>query len=187
MTVSFEVAVLVGSLRKGSITRRVARALMAASPANLRCRFVDVDMPLYNEDAEAAPPHAWHHFRQEMASADAVLFVTPEYNRSLPGSLKNAVDVGSRPYGKGVWNSKPAGIVSVSPGKIGAMGANMALRQTLVFVDVPVMQQPEAYISGAHDLFEEDGTVKNAETSKFIENYMVALSKWVTKLASEKG
>jgi chromate reductase len=187
MTTPFDVAVLVGSLRKGSITRRVARALMAASPPSLNSRMVDVDMPLYNEDAEAAPPHAWTRFRAEMAGADAVLFVTPEYNRSLPGSLKNAVDVGSRPYGRGVWNAKPGGIVSVSPGKIGAMGANMALRQTLVFVDVPVMQQPEAYISGAHDLFEDDGAVKNAETAKFIESYMVAFSKWVTKLAVAKG
>jgi chromate reductase len=187
MTTPFDVAVLVGSLRKGSITRRAALALMAASPASLKCRMVEVDMPLYNEDIETSPPHAWTRFRGEMASADAVLFATPEYNRSLPASLKNAVDVGSRPYGKGVWNAKPGGIVSVSPGKIGAMGANMALRQTLVFVDVPVMQQPEAYISGAADLFGEDGTVKNAETEKFIRDYMAAFAKWVEKLAQRTG
>ena len=186
MTTPFDVAVLVGSLRKGSITRKAALALMAAAPASLKCRFVSLDMPLYNEDAEAAPPPAWTQFRQDMASADAILFATPEDNRSLPGNLKNAIDVGSRPYGKSVWG-KPGAIVSVSPGKIGAMGANMALRQTLVFVDVPVMQQPEAYIGGAAELFGDDGTVKNADTAKFLGAYMAAFAQWVAKLAPAKG
>lgn len=187
MTTPFDVAVLVGSLRKGSITRKAALALMAAAPASLKCRLVGIDMPLYNEDSEAAPPPAWTQFRQEMATADAVLFATPEYNRSLPGNLKNAVDVGSRPYGKGVWNGKPGAIVSVSPGKIGGLGANMALRQTLVFVDVPVMQQPEAYIGGAAELFGDDGSVKNADTAKFLGAYMTAFAQWVGKLAPAKG
>jgi chromate reductase, NAD(P)H dehydrogenase (quinone) len=183
MTTPFDVAVLVGSLRKGSITRKVARALMAAAPATLKCRLVGLDMPLYNEDGEAAPPPAWTQFRQDMAGADAVLFATPEYNRSLPGNLKNAVDIGSRPYGKGIWNGKPGAIVSVSPGKIGGLGANMALRQTLVFVDVPVMQQPEAYIGGAAELFGDDGSVKNPDTAKFLTAYMAAFAAWVAKLA----
>jgi chromate reductase len=187
MTAPFDVAVLVGSLRKGSITRKVALALMAAAPASLKCRMIGLDMPLYNEDAEAAPPPAWAQFRQEMSRADAVLFATPEYNRSLPGNLKNAIDVGSRPYGKSIWTGKPGAIVSVSPGKIGGLGANMALRQTLVFVDVPVMQQPEAYIGGAADLFGDDGTVKSADTAKFLDTYMAAFAGWVAKLALAKG
>lgn len=187
MTKSFNVAVLVGSLRKGSITRKAALALMAAAPASLKCRMVGLDMPLYNEDAEAAPPQAWVQFRQEMAQAEAVLFATPEYNRSLPGNLKNAIDVGSRPYGKSIWSGKPGAIVSVSPGKIGGLGANMALRQTLVFVDVPVMQQPEAYIGGAAELFGDDGAVKNADTAQFLGAYMAAFAGWVAKLATAKG
>jgi chromate reductase len=187
MSKTFDVAVLVGSLRQGSITRKAARALMAAAPASLKCRMVALDMPLYNEDLEAAPPESWARFRQEMAKADAVLFATPEYNRSMPGNLKNAIDVGSRPYGHSVWDARPAAIVSVSPGKIGGMGANMALRQALVFINVPVMQQPEAYIGGAADLFDDDGTVKNAETEKFLGAYMAAFAKWAAALAPAKG
>lgn len=183
MATIYDVAVLVGSLRKASITRKAAHALIAAAPPALRCRIVEIDLPLYNEDHEAAPPEGWVRFRREMAGADAVLFATPEYNRSLPGNLKNAVDVGSRPYGNSIWNGKPGAIVSISPGKIGGMGANMALRQTLVFVNVPVMQQPEAYIGGAAELFGDDGAVKNADTAKFLAAYMAAFAAWVAKLA----
>jgi chromate reductase len=180
---TFDVAVLVGSLRKASITRKAALALMAAAPASLTCRMVGLDMPLYNEDLEAAPPPAWRHFRQEMGRADAVLFATPEYNRSMPGTIKNAIDVGSRPYGHSIWNGKPAAIVSVSPGKPGGMAANLALRQALIFVNVPVMQQPEAYIGGAADLFGDDGTVGNADTAKFLCAFMTAFAGWVAALA----
>ena len=187
MSKTFDVAVLVGSLRQGSITRKAARALMAAAPASLKCRMAALDMPLYNEDLETAPPESWARFRQEVAKADAVLFATPEYNRSMPGNLKNAIDVGSRPYGHGVWDAKPAAIVSVSPGKIGGMGANMALRQALVFINVPVMQQPEAYIGGAADLFDDDGTVRNAGTAAFLEKFMAAFADWAAKLAPAKG
>ena len=183
---TFDVAVLVGSLRKASITRKAALALMAAAPASLTCRMVGIDLPLYNEDLEAAPPPAWRQFRQEMGRADAVLFATPEYNRSMPGNLKNAVDVGSRPYGHSIWDGKPAAIVSVSPGKIGGMGANFALRQALVFINTPVMQQPEAYIGGAAELFGDDGTVKNADTAKFLDATMTAFARWVAALAPAK-
>jgi chromate reductase len=187
MSRTFDVAVLVGSLRRASITRKAALALMAAAPASLQCRMVAIDLPLYNEDLEAAPPPSWTQFRREMASADAVLFATPEYNRSMPGNLKNAVDVGSRPYGHSIWDAKPAAIVSVSPGKIGGMGANLALRQALVFINTPVMQQPEAYIGGAADLFDDDGTVKNADTAKFLGAYMTAFAKWAAALAPAKN
>jgi chromate reductase len=182
MSKTFDVAVLVGSLRKASLTRKAALALMAAAPATLRCRMVAIDMPLYNEDLEASPPESWVQFRQAMAGTDAVLFATPEYNRSLSGAMKNAIDVGSRPPGESIWNGKPAAIASVTPYKLGAMAANLALRQALVFVNLPVMQQPEAYISGAAELFGDDGTVTNAETRAFLEKFMAAFAEWVTKL-----
>ena len=187
MTAPFDVAVLVGSLRKASVTRKAALALMAAAPANLNCRMVAIDLPLYNEDLEAAPPPSWVRFREEMATADAVLFATPEYNRSMPGCLKNAIDVGSRPYGKSVWNGKPAAIASVTPGKLGAMAANLALRQALIFINVPAMAQPEAYIGGAAELFADDGGVKSAETRHFLETFMTAFASWVEKLAPARG
>src|SRR5262249_33856676 len=145
----FDVAVVVGSLRKDSLTRKMARALMDNAPASLHCRFVEIgDLPVYNVDMEKQVA-SWDRFRKEIAACDAILFVTPEYNRSIPGGLKNAIDVGSRPSGSSVWNGKPASVVSVTPSKLGGFGANQALRQAMVFLDVPVMQQPEAYVSGA--------------------------------------
>ncbi|MEQ1504805.1 MAG: NAD(P)H-dependent oxidoreductase, partial [Myxococcota bacterium] len=137
MARTFEVAVLVGSLRQASISRQIAHALVASLPPSLHCRFVEIrDLPLYDEDLEADEPRPWRRFRDEIASADAVLFVTPEYNRSVPGALKNALDVGSRPGGKSVWSRRPAGIASVTPYQLGGFGANHALRQALVFLDV---------------------------------------------------
>ena len=144
-----KVAVLVGSLRKESYSRKIAHALMGLAPANLDCRIVEIaDLPLYNEDLDANPLDPWTRFRAEIRAADAVLIVTPEYNRSVPGGLKNAIDVGSRPYGHSVWDGLPTGIVSISPSRLGGFGANHHIRQSLVFLNMPVMQQPEAYIAG---------------------------------------
>jgi len=123
-------------------------------------------------------------FRQQVKSADAVLFVTPEYNRSVPGVLKNALDVGSRPYGSSVWSGKPGAVVSVSPGAIGGFGANHHLRQSLVFLDVPTLQQPEAYIGGAAKLFDDEGRLINEGTQGFITKFMQAYAAWVEKHAS---
>src|SRR5471030_715338 len=155
----YTIAVIVGSLRKESINRKVALALADLAPANLKLNIVEIgDLPLYNEDIDgASPPAAYSTFRQQVSSSDAVLFVTPEYNRSVPGPLKNAIDVGSRPYGKSSWMRKPVAVISVSPGAIGAFGANQALRQSFVFLDMPAMQQPEAYIGGAAAMFDEKG------------------------------
>jgi chromate reductase len=146
-----DVAVIVGSLRKGSLNRLAARALATLAPAGLALEEVEIRaLPLYDQDLETdAPPAAWTAFRDRVRRCDAVLFVTPEYNRSVPGALKNALDVGSRPYGRSAWAGKPAAIVSVSPGALGAFGANHHLRQSLVFLDMPAMQQPEAYVGGA--------------------------------------
>lgn len=184
MTEPFDVAVIVGSLRKASFTRKVAHAMVEAAPAGLACRFVEIgELAMYNQDLDGTPPAPWTRFRAEIARAGAVLFLTPEYNRSIPGCLKNAVDVGSRPQGKSVWSGKPAGIVSVTPYKLGAFGANHALRQALVFINVPAMQQPEAYIGGAADLFDDQGKLKDDGTRTFLAQYMEAFAKWARTLA----
>jgi chromate reductase len=181
------VAVLVGSLRQASFSRKMAKALAAVAPDNLHLEIVEIgQLPPYNEDEEtAAPPAAWVAFRDQVRGADAVLFVTPEYNRSVPGFLKNAIDVGSRPYGKSVWSGKPGAVVSVSPGALGAFGANHHLRQSLVFLDVPAMQQPEAYIGGAAGLFDEAGTLTNDATRTFLTKFMAAYAAWIE--ANRKG
>jgi NAD(P)H-dependent FMN reductase len=182
MTDTLQVAVLVGSLRKASITRKVAQALIRSAPTHLRCRIVEIgDLPLYNADLDDSPPEAWQRFREEIRSTDAILFVTPEYNRSIPGCLKNAIDVGSRPEGKSVFDGLPAGVVSVTPYKMGAFGANHALRQSLVFLNMPAMQQPEAYIGDAAEIFKNDAVVKQ-ETKEFLATFMASFTTWVQTL-----
>jgi len=176
------VAVLVGSLRKASYSRMMAQALAAVAPDTLKLRTVEIgELPLYDEDDEAAAPAPWLEFRATVKAADAVLFVTPEYNRSVPGVLKNAIDVGSRPYGQSVWGGKPGAVVSVSPGAIGGFGANHHLRQSLVFLDVPTLQQPEAYIGGAASLFDVDGALVNEQTREFLTGFMAAFGAWVER------
>jgi chromate reductase len=178
-----KVAVLVGSLRKASFNRKMALALEKLAPAGLKLDIVEIrDLALYDEDLEAAPPQPWLDFRQQVRERDAVLFVTPEYNRSVPGGLKNAIDVGSRPYGKSVWSRKPCAVVSVSPGAIGGFGANHHLRQSLVFLDMPVLQQPEAYIGGAASLFAEDGSIANEGTKKFATGLMEAFAAMIERV-----
>ncbi len=177
-----KIAVIVGSLRKQSFNRKMAKALMSSAPASLSCEIVEIgQLPLYNQDDDegGAPPAAWMAFRERMQQFDGVLFVTPEYNRSMPGVLKNALDVGSRPYGKSIWNGKPGAIVSVSPGAIGGFGANHHLRQSLVFLNVPAMQQPEAYIGGAASLFDDAGNLVNDDTRGFIQGFMQSFARWV--------
>lgn len=175
-----DVAVLVGSLRKESFNRKVADALIQLAPPALKPEIVPIgELALYNEDLEAHVLAAWKTFRDRVRRADAVLFVTPEYNRSIPGGLKNALDVGSRPYGQSVWSGKPGAVASVSPGAIGAFGANHILRQSLVFLNVLPMQQPEAYIGGAAKLFGADGKLANDGTRKFLRDFMQAFAAWI--------
>jgi NAD(P)H-dependent FMN reductase/ketosteroid isomerase-like protein len=174
------IAVIVGSLRKESFSRKVAQALIARAPASLACQIVEiVDLPLYNEDLDAKPPESWTRFRSQISGADAILFVTPEYNRSIPGCLKNATDIGSRPQGKNLFDGLPAGVVSVTPYSMGAFGANHALRQTFVYLNLLVMQQPEAYISGAAELFDMHGNLKSEATGAFFDKFMAAFDVWV--------
>jgi chromate reductase len=177
-----DVVVLVGSLRKASFNRKMAAALREIAEGTLALEQVEVgDLPLYNEDLEQDVPPAWARFRDRMRPADAVLFVTPEYNRSVPGLLKNAIDVGSRPYGKSVFSRKPAAVVSVTPGLLGAFGANQHLRQSLVFLDMPALQQPEAYIGGAAKLFDEQGRLSNDDTRAFLKKFVDAFAAWIEK------
>jgi len=180
-----DIAVLVGSLRKESFNRKMAMALIAAAPASLKLEVVEIgQLPHYNEDDDQPQktPPAWSAFRQRIKAADAVIFVTPEYNRSVPGLLKNAIDVGSRPSGQSVWAKKPAAIVSVSQGAIGGFGANHHLRQSLVFLDMPAMQQPEAYIGNAPQIFGADGKLANASTREFIQKFLQAFATWTGKM-----
>lgn len=176
------IAVLVGSLRKDSQTLKLAKALTKIAPEGLEFDFVEIgDLPFYNEDLDTdTPPATWARFRNEIKAADGVLFVTPEYNRSMPAAIKNALDVGSRPYGDSAWGGKPAGIVTASPSGLGGFGANHHLRQPLVFLNMPAMQQPEAYIGNLWNLFDEDGKIVTEGTEDFLKSWLDAYAKWVT-------
>lgn len=180
MSQVYSVAVVVGSLRKDSYNRKVAHALSELASSSLALKIVEIgDLPLYNEDVEASgAPAPWQRLREEIRQSDAVLFVTPEYNRSVPGCLKNAIDVGSRPYGQSAWAGKPTAVVSVSPGAIGGFGANHAVRQSLVFLDMPCMQMPEAYIGGAASLFDDAGKL-NDKTRPFLQAFIDTFAAWV--------
>lgn len=177
-----KIAVIVGSLRKGSFNRKMARALISLAPDSLECELVEIrGLPLYDQDLDDNPPPEWTAFRERIRKYDGVLFVTPEYNRSVPGALKNAIDVGSRPYGKSAWSGKPAAVVSVAPGAIGGFGANHHLRQSLVFLDMPAMPQPEAYIGSAAELFNDSGDLTSDSTREFASAFMRAFAAWVEK------
>jgi len=181
------VCVLVGSLRKASFNRMLADALIWLAPSSMKLEIVEIgQLPFYNQDLETDPPPTqWTAFRQRVKAADAVLFVTPEYNRSVPAVLKNALDVGSRPHGNSVWDSKPGAVVSGTPGAIGAFGANHHLRQSLVSLNVPTMHQPEAYIGHADKLFDERGKLVNDGTRKFLQEFMQAFANWVETIRSQ--
>src|SRR6195952_4364407 len=180
------VCVLVGSLRKASFSGMLGNALISLAPSSLKLDIVEIgQLPFYNQDLETDPPPApWAAFRQRVKAADAVLFVTPEYNRSVPAVLKNALDVGSRPYGSSVWDRKPGAIVSSSPGAIGGFGANHHLRQSLVFLNVPTLQQPEAYLSHVAKLFDEHGKFVSDGTRKFLQTFMQAFANWAETIRS---
>lgn len=179
-----KIAVFIGSLRKESYNRKMANMLASLAPESLKLEIVEIgSLPLYDQDLDdqGRPPAPWTAFREKVKLFDGVLFVTPEYNRSVPGVLKNAIDVGSRPYGQSVWAGKPGAVMTVSPGAIGGFGANHHLRQSLVFLDVPAMQQPEAYIGSAAQLFDANGNVTNEATRGFLKNFMDAFAVWVNK------
>lgn len=175
------IAVIVGSLRKESWNRKVAKELIRLAPDGMKLDIVEIgDMPHYNEDLETDDaPKTWVDFRKAIKSSDGIIFVTPEYNRTIPGVLKNAIDVGSRPYGSSVWQGKPVAVVSASPGAIGGFGANHVLRQSFVFLGAPALQH-EAYISGVNKLFGDDGTLVES-TEKFLGKFLGEFDDWVSK------
>jgi chromate reductase len=181
-----KIAVIVGSLRKEAWSRKLALVLMKLAPSSLSLELVEIgQLPLYNQDPDdqGHPLKEWAMFREHIKSFDGLLFVTPEYNRSVPAPLKNAIDVGSRPYGKSVWDGKPAAIISNSPGAVGGFGANHHLRQSFVFLNVPCMQR-EAYIGNVSTLFDANSNLVKEDTREFLRNFMEAYAKWVDKILS---
>ena len=184
---SKKIAVIVGSLRKESFSRKIAKALVTLAPESLSLEILEIgELQMYNQDLEEVPPSAWTEFRGRLKGFDGVLFVTPEYNRSVPALMKNAIDIGSRPYGKNSWDGKPGGIVSVSPGALSGFGANHHLRQSLVFVNVPAMQQPEAYIGNAAKLFDNNGKLTDESTREYLRKFIDAYAKWVVRNSDEQ-
>jgi len=179
-----KVAVIVGSLKKNSLNRLTAKAAIELAPDSLSFEFLEIgQLQLYNQDLDATPTADWVAFREALKTYDAVLFFTPEYNRSFPGVLKNALDVASRPWGASVWGGKPGGIISVSPGNLGGFGANYHLRQVLSYLDMPIMPQPEAFIGSAHTLFDAIGKLTDESTQKFLTIYMAAFATWIEKIS----
>ena len=178
---AYKIAIIVGSLREDSINRKVARSICALRNDNLDCSMIEIgDLPLYNQDLDGNPPQQWTRFRDQVRASDGVLFCSPEYNRGVPGVLKNAIDVGSRPYGESVFDKKPAAIVTASPGMYGGFGANHQIRQACVFLNMPVMQQPEAYLGKVgDDSFDESGCLKEGPLKGLIESLAHAFHDWV--------
>jgi chromate reductase len=179
--VRHRIAIVVGSLRRDSINRKVAKSICAFASKMLDCYIVEIgNLPLYNQDEENTPSKEVLAFRKQIAEADGVLFCTPEYNRGIPGVLKNAIDVGSRPYGQSVWDKKPGAIVTASPGGIGGFGSNHQLRQVCVFLNMPIMQQPEAYLGNVSDnSFDESGQLKDGALKNVVVQLAAAFAGWV--------
>jgi chromate reductase len=187
METQLRVVALVGSLRRESYTRRVVRALQELAPNTMAIEIAPIEfLTLYNEDAETdVPPAAWRAFRDQVRSSDGVLFATPEYNRSIPGALKNAIDVGSRPAGASVWSGKPAAVISVSPGALGGFGANHHVHQCLTFLDRPVLQQPEAYLGRVNGLIDANGHITPNATADFLKGFVTAFERWIRRLRGD--
>lgn len=179
-----KVAVLVGSLREGSFNKKLAMQVIKLGAEKFDFQYIEIgNLPLYNEDLDHEnPPKEWESFRDQINSSEAFLFFTPEYNRSVPGALKNALDVASRPPGKGGWAGKPGAVISVTKGKLGAFGAHHHLRQILVSLGVETMAKPEAYIGEAESLFLEDGSLVE-KTEKYMEDLLSKFDLWVNKLS----
>lgn len=177
------IGIIIGSLRKDSLNRRMANAILKEINKSFNYQEINIsDLAFYNEDIDqGTPPMSYINFRNSLDRHDAFLFFTPEYNRSIPAVLKNALDVGSRPYAENKWDNKPAGIISVSPSTIGAFGANHHLRQCCTFLNIPVLQQPEMYIGSAHTLLDENGIIKSNQTRDFLQAFMNSFELWVSK------
>lgn len=181
-----KVGILTGSLRKGSYSRQIAACVQAMFPKDIDAQMIDIgQLALYNQDFddENNTPEAWKAFREQIRALDGYLFVTPEYNRSVPPVLKNALDIGSRPYGQSAWEAKPGAIISVAPGKIGGFGANHHLRQVMTFLNIFMMQQPEAYVGNVTDLLDASGKLTNDGTRKFLQSFVDAFVSWMDRFS----
>lgn len=177
------IGIISGSLRKDSFSGSIANYVRDNTPEGYEFKLINIgDLPLYNQDYDAANPERYTEFRNEIKSLDGVLFITPEHNRSIPAALKNALDIASRPYGENVWSGKPGAIISQSPGAIGGFGANHHLRQVLAFLNVLTLAQPEAYIGACHTLINENGELINADTKAFIDSFIETFVAWVEKI-----
>ncbi len=182
MATPYNVVVIVGSLRKESYTLKIANALTRLAPDTLKLNVVTLhDISFFNQDLEATPPADWLKFRETLQKSNGVLFVTPEYNRSIPGVLKNAIDVGSRPYGKSSFLGKPTGIVSNSPGPLGGVNAAKHLQNILPGISGPILGQPEIYLNGVGDAFDEKGHLTKESLQKVLQQYIVAYAAFVEK------
>lgn len=180
-----KVGVVIGSIRKNSFSQQLAQNIVNLFPSGYEAEFIEIaNLPLYNQDYDENTPEVYTTFREKVKSLDAVLFVTPEHNRSFPAALKNALDVGSRPYGSNVWDGKPALIVSQSPSPLSGFGANHHLRQVLAFLNMPVVQQPEVYIANVHELLGEDGKITRQDTIGFLQS---AVDTFVALIQKHKG
>jgi len=186
---AYKIAIIIGSLRKDSLNRKVARSICALRNENLDCSMIEIgDLPPYNQDLDSDPPEQWTRFRQEIAASDGVLFCSPEYNRGIPGVLKNAIDVGSRPYGQSVFDKKPGAIVTASPGAIGGFGSNHQIRQASVFLNMPIMLQPEAYLGHVSDAsFDDDGCLKDGPLKELITTLAHAFHDWVDTILRSRA
>jgi len=177
-----KIGVVVGSLRKESYARKIAENVVKLFPEDYEIELLEIgNLPLYNEEYDGNSPEEYESFREVVRTVDAVLFVTPEYNRSVPGVLKNALDVGSRPYGESVWDSKPAGIISHSISNLSGFGANHHLRQSLTFLNMPVVQQPEVYLANSQDLIDDNGEIKDEQTIQFLQSFIDAFVSLINK------
>jgi chromate reductase len=185
--IMYTVAVIVGSLRKGSINKKLSLALQTAGRDILLCKTVDISsIPLYNGDLEDPLPGSVRKMKEEVTAADGVLFVTPEYNRSIPGVLKNALDWGSRPYGANVWAGKPAAIAGSSAGSVGTAVAQSHLRSVLSFLGMALVAQPEVYFHDRPGLVLEDGSVTDKGTEKFLRGFLTGFTEWIQRVTPKK-
>ena len=177
----YNIVVIVGSFRKESFNRKLAHAIVKLAPSEFSFKEVQIDdLPLYNQDNDANQAVSVKRLKAEIAAAQGLLFVTPEYNRSIPGVLKNAIDHVSRPYGQSAWAGKPAGVLGTSPGVIGTALAQQHLRNVLAYLDVPTLGQPEAFIHVRDGLFDEAGNI-GEDSKKFLQNWMNHYVAWVKK------
>jgi chromate reductase len=181
----YTIAVIVGSVRRESLNRKLAIALAGLAPPEFSFKLLDIgDIPIYNYDKEDNPPEQVRRFKSEIKAARGVLFVTPEYNRSIPGVLKNAIDQASRPYGQSAWAGKPAGVTGISSGPIGTTAAQQHLRNILAHLDMPTLGQPEVFLHGKDGFFDSNGEIADPKTKEFLQGWMDRYTAWIKKHAA---